>query len=172
MNRPINLILGTAEFGHPAYFPHPSKKEIIKILNLAWRSGITTLDTADTYDTEALEPIFAGFKQLFKSRREKGSFYHYYLEEPRIKGVTRASVYTLEQCKGLKEVIVPFNINNTTFIDVKCTRLYIRSVFDRGRLLNKYTVKECLDFVKKKPNEGVIVGVRSIRELKEIINAL
>jgi hypothetical protein len=172
MNKP-DLILGTAEFGHPDYVPFPDRKEMVKILNLAYSSGIRLLDTADTYNLEGLEGLFGGFRKLNKSRTDKEAFYHYRPLESRIEGVTRASIYDLEQLEGLKEVILPLNINNTLFVGISWgmgTKRYARSVFDKGTLLSEgYSVKDCLDFVKRHPVDGVIVGVRSVKELEEIL---
>lgn len=173
MTKP-ELILGTAEFGHPSYDPHPDKKEIIRILNLAWESGIRTLDTADSYHTEHLEPYFGGFKRLFKSRTAREAFYHYKPLESPIRFIKRASVYDLEQLEGLREVIVPLSLNNTKFVDKldQINIVYARSVFDNGKLLQEgYSVRDCLSFVKRQPVNGVIVGVRSVKELMEILTS-
>lgn len=172
----MKLILGTAEFGMRPYgdgiTAPPNRQEILKILNLAWESGIDTLDTADTYGTEAITDLFGGFKQIFKSRKVQGAYYHYAPGESRIEGVKQASVYDLEQVQGLDSVIVPLNINNTLFKDVKAPIVYVRSVFDRGKLLKEgYTVKDCLTFVKRHSPQGVIVGVNSVKELEDILKA-
>jgi hypothetical protein len=175
MNSKPDLVLGTAEFGHPDYAPFPEKKEIVKILNLAWNNGIRLLDTADTYNLEELEGLFGGFKKLNKSRTDKEAFYHYKPLESRIEGVKKASVYDLAQLEGLKEAILPLNINNTTFASISWgmgTKRYARSVFDKGRLLSEgYSIQNCLDFVKRHPVDGVIVGVRSVDELLQVLNA-
>lgn len=169
----IPLILGTSEFGHPDYAPHPPKQEIVKILNLAWNNGIRWLDTADTYNLDPLKGLFGGFRQLFKSRVAKDCFYHYKPNEARLEGLEKASVYDLEQIEGLKEVIFPLNINNTTFSSIKFSmakKYYARSVFGKGSLLEEgYSVKDCLDFVKRHPVNGIVVGVRSLRELDQIL---
>lgn len=173
MNFKPELVLGTSEFGHPDYAPHPFKQEIVRILNLAWNFGIRTLDTADTYGLDGLEGLFGGFKQLKKSRTDKDAFYHYTQTEGRLEGLEKASVYTLEQLNGLKEVIFPLNINNTTFSSIKFhmhTKYYARSVFDRGKLLDEgYSVKDCLDFVKRHSVNGIIIGVKSTKELEQIL---
>ncbi len=174
----MRLILGTAEFGPQPYGEGvkapPTKIEIVRILNLAWEAGIRTLDTSDQYGTEPIDSLFVGFDRLFKSRQEKSAYYHYkQLEEP-IKGIKKASVYTPAQVQGLEEAIVPFNINNTTFLGQALPpRTCIRSVFDRGRLLKAgYSVKDCLSFVKRaNAPGGVIVGVNSVKELTQILKA-
>ena len=170
----MKLILGTREFGS-AYgegvqIP-PSNPEIIKILNLAWESGIRTLDTADTYGTEGVEKYFGEFDRLFKSRTIKDAWYHYQPYEPPLKGIKKASVYTREQLADLDNVVIPLNIHNTEFVGVKAPIVYIRSIFDRGKLLAQgYSVKDCLSFVKRHNPQGVIVGVNSLKELEEILS--
>lgn len=178
----MKLILGTAEF-HPEGYAGkacPSIKEIIRILNLAWEGGIRTLDTAEAYNNkEVLDKYAGGFGRINKSRYEGISncdlqYYHYKeTEEPR-QGITYASVYTKEQLAGLEHVIIPFSINNTLFAGPIYKRPPIlRSVFDRGRLLEQgYTVKDCLSFVKRYHTEGVIVGVNSVKELEEILKSV
>lgn len=172
----MELILGTAEFGPVGYgegvTAPPSKQEIIRILNLAWESDIRCLDTSDQYGTEYLEPYFKGFGQIFKSRTVKGAWYHYKPLESRVEGVEQASVYDWDQIEGLKGIIVPLNINNTSFLECRrpFTSIYARSVFDRGRLFKEgYTVKDCLGFIKRQCLTGCIVGVNSVRELEEIL---
>lgn len=172
----MELILGTAEFNPEGYAgkPRPSTKEILRIFNLAWEGGIRTLDCAvDYYCEDALEYALY-FDKMIKSRKlGRGQWYHYKQTEERIDSVEQASVYTIEQFRGLKKAVVPFNIDNLEFVGLLGTNIvYARSVFDRGRLLEKgYTVKDCLSFVKRHPLAGVIVGVNSVKELEEILKA-
>lgn len=173
----VDLILGTAEFDPKGYAgkPVPSQREIIRILNLAYEGGIRTLDCADTYGTEEIEKYFAGFNRINKSRdlAKTDSFYHYKPGEEAKIGIKKASVYDLGQVWGLKETIIPLNINNTLFLktSLDCSP-YIRSIFDRGRLLAEgYTVKDCLSFVYRRGPKGVIVGVSSVKELDELLTA-
>ncbi len=104
----------------------------------------------------------------------KGAWYHYKQDEPRLSGLQQASVYNLGQLTGLKDVIVPLNINNVLFAHPLFKRtVYFRSVFDRGRLLKQgYTIKDCLSFVKRHKNDGVIVGVNTEKELQEVLKAI
>jgi hypothetical protein len=172
------LILGTAEFNKDGYAgkPCPSEKEIVRILNLAWEGGIRTLDCADSYNTEWVEKYFGGFDRIYKSRNSASSaaWYHYRPGEAVKVGIARASVYDIEQLAGLRETIVPFNINNVAFGNVLFLNSapIIRSIFDRGRLLEQgYTVRDCLSFVARHHNSGAIVGVNSAKELQEILTA-
>jgi len=175
------LILGTAEFGTEPYGEGATEVlsdfEIHRILSLAWEAGIRILDTAEAYHTEGVDYLFSGFhrfekgKSLGRATFEIDYFYHYGVEEPN-KGVKFASIYRPEQLEGLKRVIVPMNLNNTTFIHgcSLANEVYARSVFDRGRLFKDgWTVKDCLDFVKRQRVNGIIVGVNSVKELEEIL---
>ncbi len=194
VNSMTNLILGTAEFAHPAYAPHPDKKEIKRILALAKEGGINILDTADSYECEELLAKEAkGFCIYTKTRNWKvklnwgdnelrGILYHYQPNESLIElpFVHRwvnlgASVYDLAQLPSNTSRIlqVPFNLENRTFQSVfdDYRTVFVRSVFNRGELLTRYSAKECLDFVKAYRPDGVIVGVRSTKELEDILKA-
>lgn len=166
------LVLGTAEFGHPEYAPHPTRQEIVRILNLAWRAGIRTLDTADTYN--GYNGLYGGFKLLEKTRAIGRDIYHYQPGEA-AKDVKRASVYDVAQLTDQLELaIVPIHINKTDFIrryPQRCA-VFARSVFANGKLFEEgYSVFDCLDFVNRLPLTGVIVGVRSVKELEQILEA-
>lgn len=180
----MKLILGTAEFCKTPYgegiASPPSRQEIVKILNMAYDSGITTLDTSDQYDyLDGMQELFNGFSRIEKSRtipedrRYFGPpYYHYKQDEAIQPGIDRASVYTKEQLKGLTSAIIPVSINRTDLISLAPTHWYARSVFDRGRLLKEgYAVKDCLSFVKRQHPNGVIIGVNSVAELEEILKA-
>lgn len=176
INLMTKLILGTAEFNPAGYAgkPCPSNQEIVRILNRAWEGGVRTLDCADTYGTENIEDFFGGFDRINKTRTctLPCYWYHYKPDEP-LQAVQKASVYEIEQLAGLDEAIVPMSINNTDFIN-SCTSCipYVRSVFDRGRLLDQgYSVRDCLSFVARQKIKGVIVGVNSVKELEEILTA-
>ncbi len=163
--------MGTAEWGHPDYKPHPDIKEIIRLLNYAWSQGIRTLDTADSYGLEF--NYFGGFNLLNKSRYiNHKDFYHYQKEEAPILYLERASLYTPSQItKGLKQVIIPLNINQREFIttDLSAT-IHARSPFNRGKLLEEgYTISDCLKFVQRHHVKSIIIGIRSVEELKQIL---
>jgi len=174
MDKP-QLILGTAEFGHPNYAPFPTKLQILRILNLAWEAGIITLDTADSYNCNDLLSNWAQpFSLMVKTRdidkvKNNNYIYHYQMQEKPIEGILEASVYTEEQMAGLNTVIIPFNINDTYLAKIYVPEVFMRSVFGNGQLLKEYTVKDCLDFVKRHEPTGIIIGVRSERELEEIL---
>lgn len=175
------LILGTAEFGHPNYAPFPDEKEIVRILNLAWEGGIRILDCADTYGCDNLINKYGlRFVHLNKTRDKSkvvhilNSWYHYKPGESPIKDVIRASVYDPAQLEFLESAIVPMSIENTDFIPTykHFSEYYARSIFANGRLLQQgYTVKDCLSFVSRHYVQGVIVGVKSVKELEEILIA-
>lgn len=186
------LVLGTAEFNPAGYNNDkcPSKKEIVRILNLAWEAGIHTLDCADSYGcNELLGECNQGFTSILKTRDLDKCYqsyfesypewyYHYGLDEPVRSSLQYASVYGKWQItQELQKVIIPFNINNTAFryVEHSCTlrSIYLRSIFDRGRLFKQgYTVKDCLTFAKRfyHPQlSGIIIGVKSVKELEAIL---
>jgi hypothetical protein len=190
------LILGTAEFAPQGYAGYPalSATEIGSILSLAKEGGINILDTADSYDCYAdLRLRAKGFCIYTKTRDWKvqlnwgdnelrGILYHYQnVEAPvELPFVHRwvnlgVSVYNKSQLPANVSRIlqVPFNLENREFAECfnDYRTVFVRSVFGRGELLKKYSIKECLDFVKAYRPDGVIVGVRSTKELEDILTA-
>ncbi len=191
-----HLILGTAEFSLTGYAGKPclSIGAVRDILKLAKEGGITLLDTAESYGcTDLLQTFAKGFCIYTKTRDWKvqldwgdnelrGILYHYQPNEA-VKDLPfvhrwvnlGASVYDKAQLPSNTSRIlqVPFNIENREFEGVfdDYRTVFVRSVFGRGKLLEKYSVKECLDFVKAYRPDGVIVGVNSARELEGILTA-
>lgn len=187
------LILGTAEFGHPDY-PQIDRKEIARILACAKEGGITLIDTAESYNcTEILKAEAKGFCIYTKTRNWKvsldwgdnelrGILYHYRPMENRIElpfvhrwvnlGV---SVYDKAQLPSNVQRIlqIPFNIENREFAEVfnDYRTVFVRSVFSRGNLLERYSIKECLDFVKAYRPDGIIIGVETSEELEMVLKA-
>lgn len=190
------LILGTAEFNPEGYTgkPCPSDKEISAILALAREAGITLLDTAESYGCAyTIKKLAKGFCIYTKTRDWKvqldwgqnelrGILYHYEPNEASLDlpfvhrwvnlGV---SVYDRAQLPSNTSRIlqVPFNIEKREFEDCfeDFRTVFVRSVFGRGELLKKYSVKECLDFVKSYRADGIIVGASSAKELEQILTA-
>ena len=191
----MKLVLGTAEFdpaGYPPGLPALELAEIRKILACAKEGGINIIDTAERYNcSELLRDEAKGFCIYTKTKdwrvhldwgenELRGILYHYRTEESPVKlpFIHRwvnlgYSVYDREQLPEdrFRILQVPFNIELTRFKDVFETyrTVFIRSVFGRGDLLKRYSVKDCLDFVKPYRSDGVIVGVRSAKELEEIL---
>src|ERR1051326_3320527 len=184
------LILGTAEFNPEGYAGYPAlpKKDIKKILDCAKEGGINILDTAESYGCqETLKTLAKGFCIYTKTRDWKvsldwgdnelrGILYHYKPEEKQVAlpfvhrwvnlGV---SVYDSEQLprETTRILKIPFNWENRRFQD--CFRtfrtVFVRSVFSRGEMFKQgYSVGDCLWFVKQYRPDGVIVGVKSVKE--------
>ena len=187
------LILGTAEFnpiGYSDILP-VSGTEIVRILHCAKEGGINIIDTAESYNCYNILKTFAkGFCIYNKTRDWKvnlnwgdnelrGLLYHYGNEEKVIdfpfihRWVNLgASVYNKSQIPESTRIIqIPFNIENTEFINCFNTHrtIFVRSVFKRGKLLKKYSIKECLHFASEYRPDGIIVGVKSVKELEEIL---
>lgn len=191
----MKLILGTAEFGPKAYGtatePIPLA-EVEKIFRIAYKGGIETLEGAESYKCDTLLQNTAfnviykvthpynldGILKRLQRTRLTGLLYHHGfitpsqmpLQDVRI-DYRGSSVYSHKQILGSEDIIeVPLNIENTEFEKVGATVKLVRSVFGRGELLKKYSVKDCLDFIKKNSTvHGVVVGVNSGRELEEIL---
>lgn len=194
MNK-CKLVLGTAEFNPAGYIdvlPIPVK-EIKKILTCAKEYGITLLDTAEAYNCHKIIRQYAkGFCIYTKTRNWKvnldwgqnelrGILYHYGVDErpvifPDIHRWVNlgASVYTANQIpEAIRITQIPFNIEDIRFSSVLQTHrtVFVRSVFNRGELLKKYNVKECIQFVASFRPDGIIVGVKTAKELEEVCKA-
>ena len=195
----MKLILGTASFGPVAYgegvVEPPTSDEIARILDVAHKGGIRTLESAEAYKVDLdilsdprfqliykvthpydLNTILVDFERDYLT----GLLYHHSYEsraqmpidDSRIQ-YRGASVYSHGQLSGQEDMVeVPLNIEDTTFKNLTSPCKLVRSVFGRGKLLKQYSVKECLDFVKANPTvHGVIVGVNAAREMEEILKA-
>lgn len=193
----MKLILGCAEFGPKPYgtAKEPiSLAEVDRILTLASSAGIDILEGAESYNCDSvlqnpkfdvIYKVIAPFSldrvlSRINKPRLLGLMYHHTKETQAqmpyndIRVVYRgSSVYKHSQIFGSEEILeVPLNLENREFEKTTANVKLVRSVFGRGELLKKYSVKDCLDFVKSNPTvHGVIVGVNSKRELEEILKA-
>lgn len=192
----MSLILGTAEFNPNGYagMPALTTSEIRKILACAKEGGINIIDTADSYYCHhILKQDAKGFCIYTKTRDWKvpldwgdnelrGILYHYKPDELAVKipfvhrwvnlGV---SVYDRRQLPDnpMRILQVPFSIETIEFKSCfwDFRTVFVRSVFGRGELLKRHSVKECLDYVKQYRPDGIIVGVKSAKELEGILKA-
>lgn len=191
----MKLILGTAEFSPEGYNndKSPSDREIKKIIACAKEAGINIIDTAESYNCQDVIRKYAkGFCIYTKTRDWKvtldwgdnelrGILYHYKPKEPRIQFplIHRwvnlgASVYDLQQLPEENHIIqIPLHIHNLEFIDTLSTHrtVFVRSVFDRGELFKNYSIKFCLSLFKRLRPDGIIVGVKTVKELEVILKA-
>lgn len=193
----MKLILGTAEFGPKAYgegVREPiSLNNIRNILECAKRGGIDILEGAEAYNCDELlsDPTFDLIYKvtspysldriLTRTGRCKlmGLMYHHGYEtqsqmpqsDNRV-DYLGSSVYSFKQLTGQEGMAeVPLNLENRGFEKLTAPVKLVRSVFGRGELLKRHSVKECLAYVKGLPNvHGVVVGVNSVAELQEIID--
>jgi aryl-alcohol dehydrogenase-like predicted oxidoreductase len=205
----MKLILGTAEFGQ-AYGEGvrqpPTELEIQNIMALAYKAGISTVDTALLYNCQKIVGTFLPYETqvITKIRPFRKDLYdqcvaelHHpiqtvlyhcdYAPMERIKWAppceVGASIYLesqlMDAIKFIPKISViqaPLNLRETWIVSYMPMlkrlgiKLHVRSVFKRGQLLSGgYTVKECLDFVKKHNVDGIIIGVNSAKELQEIL---
>ena len=186
----MKLILGTANFGGQYGFGvSPSLAEIERILNVAADAGIEYIDTAPAYNCDY---AYNGFKVIQKTPY-CGKAWALLQHDP--DGIPPArnelvekvgiSVYTPEQMmEALRYPIdilqVPCNIADNRFIPYlpelhkRGVEVHARSVFLQGALLTgrgvpKHTVKQCLGFVLAQGFDGVVVGVNTAEQLKELL---
>jgi aryl-alcohol dehydrogenase-like predicted oxidoreductase len=192
----MKLILGTASFGPKPYGEGVTEPvplmEIAKILTCAYKGGIEILEGAESYNCDQMLQD-RRFDLIYKVRHPysiervlhqtnrlhlMGLLYHHKLDttaqmplEHSQVAYRGSSVYAHKQILGSEDIIeVPLNLENREFERTTAKVKLVRSVFGRGKLLEKYSVKECLDFVHDIPNvHGVIVGVNNVRELEEIL---
>ena len=190
----MSLILGTAEFDPQGYADNGviDDSEKRKILACAKEGGINMIDTAEGYNChDYLKKEAKGFSIYTKTRDWKvnldwgnnelrGLLYHYKQEEAPVElpfihrwlnlGV---SVYSEAQIpeNRLRILQIPFSLSNRKFEGVfdAFRTVFVRSIFNRGELLRRYSVKDCLDFVKQYRPCGIIVGVKTALELEEIL---
>lgn len=190
----MKLILGTASFGPKAYglCTEPISLNTIRaIMECAKHGGITTLEGAEAYGCNNVLNEY--FDLIYKvthpysldrvlnnlgRQRLLGLMYHHgyttksqsYKQHPNL-DYFGASVYNRGQITGQETMVeVPLNLENREFEKVEAPCKLVRSVFGRGELLKKYSVKECLDYVRSIPNiHGVVIGVNTVGELEEIL---
>ena len=190
-----SLILGTAEFNPAGYANIAPLEDAEKrrILGLARECGINMIDTAESYNSgEFIKNNAKGFCIYTKTRDWKvqldwgpnelrGILYHYQPTENPIQlpfihrwvnlGV---SVYDQAQIPDERRILqIPYNIEMPEFERCFTTHrnVFVRSVFGRGTLLETHTLADCLADVLKHRPDGIIVGVKSARELEDIILA-
>lgn len=192
----MKLILGTAEFHPLGYMGMPIVpiQEIRKIISCAKEGGINMIDTAEAYSChDVIRKEAKGFCIYTKTRDWKvnldwgenelrGILYHYSQEEEPVElpfihrwvnlGVSVYTPYQLPENKA-RILQIPFNIENTTFINCfeDYRTIYVRSVFGRGKLIEKYGIQDCLKFVEGFRPDGIIVGVQTTKELEEILKS-
>ena len=190
----MKLVLGTAEFNPAGYNGEqaPALSEIKRIFALAKEGGISIIDTAESYNCyDIIRKEAKGFCIYTKTRNWvvpldwgdnelRGILYHYQQGETQIElpfvhrwvnmGVSIYDTFQLPENK-LRILQIPLNIIHKQFTGVfsDYRTVFVRSVFARGNLLSKYTIKECLDYVDQFRPDGIIVGVKTVRELEEIL---
>jgi hypothetical protein len=193
----MKLILGTAEFGPKAYGTAKEPltvAEIEKILRLARMGGIKILEGAESYGCDDIlknsyfDVIYKvkhpyNLNRILSSlerQRLTGLLYHHTFDSPaqmplasNLVDYVGSSVYNYKQVLGREGILeVPLNLEDKTFEKISAPVKLVRSVFGRGELLTKYSVKECLDYVRNNPTvHGIIVGVNSSRELEQILES-
>ena len=192
----MKLILGTANFGGAyGYGESPSLAEIDHILNVATDAGIEYIDTAPAYNCDY---AYNGFKVIQKTPYwgDTYALLQHDPDGPILPVLSAwrqnviekigISVYTPGQ---LEKVIrkrypldilqVPCNIADNRFIPYlpelhrRGIEVHARSVFLQGALLTgeklpKFTPELCLAFVLAQDFDGVIVGVNTAEQLKQL----
>ena len=193
----MKLILGTANWSRRPYglLKEPLSLNLIsQITDFARKNGITTLESAEAYGCDeslghtSFDLIYKvthpynlnRIKEKLGRREFMGLLYHHGQDT---RGVSMkqhlevhyvgSSVYTRGQVDPNDQMVeVPLNLENREFENFVAPCKIVRGVFGRGELLKKYSIKECLDFIKgNKTVHGVVVGVDNIKQLEEILEA-
>ena len=186
------LSIGTANFGKEYNGICVSAKDADKILNFAWDIGIRSLDCATAYnwyfgDTNKDFEVTLKMREddgwcgplpdiLMAHRSEewewligKGKFtYGVSVYEPNEVGFIESysNNLTVLQC--------PYSIYDRRFEPYFAfwhragVQIQVRSVFLRGKILDKVRVKDCMIFPLLNPNvDKMIIGVDSLDQLKQ-----
>lgn len=197
MSHKAKLILGTANFGPQAYgqLKEPlSLTQIDILMDRARKYGIKILEGSELYQCDDVLSK-QQFELIYKVKhpyslatilsrlgrsRLLGLMYHHGFDTQSVDinrrgevDYTGASIYKANQLTGYEQMVeVPLNLEQRQFEMEQYPCKIVRSVFGRGELLKKYSVKECLEYVCKNPTvHGVIIGVDNIKQLDEIMMA-
>jgi aryl-alcohol dehydrogenase-like predicted oxidoreductase len=178
--------IGTANWGKEYNGHKVPEDEQKRILDWCKGVGIHTIDTATAYDWD-YSWIWDGFLVYLKATEDDGeideSEYHCLvahnapdtlLDRLKYKG---ASLYSPTDKYWLwpgGTVQIPYSLYDRRFEPYMYlqhetgTRIHVRSVFLRGKILDKTTPQECIKFVLSNPHvDKVIIGVDSLDQLKE-----
>lgn len=196
MQKP-KLILGTANFGPKPYGVLEKPLGLVDIrfiLEFAKKHGITMLEGSELYGCDELlnDPTFDLIykvkhpynlgRVLERTGRKTlmGLMYHHSettkaqkLHPHPAVGYQGASIYNFKQLLNTEDMVeVPLNLDDRTFEKADYDCKIVRSVFGRGELFKKYSVKECLDYIKGLSNvHGVVIGVDSVGQLEQVLEA-
>jgi aryl-alcohol dehydrogenase-like predicted oxidoreductase len=170
--------IGTASWGQE--YAGKRVKEIDKILDYA-RCRVEVIDTAPAYNLPDID--FTGFDVVQKTPY-KGDCYALLAHDPNA-GLPKhktakigVSVYTPEELEryidDINIVQLPLSIADGRFLSFlprlreRGVEIHARSIFMRGLLLKMFDVATCLGYVLAQDIDVAIVGVNSLKELKEL----
>lgn len=187
------LGLGTAQFGSHYGATNkrgqPSRKECEQIVWYAYEAGIRYFDTAAYYgdaDTILALSLPGPAKVTSKARTS-----HEFDRTFELFGKNLHGVYGTNACQSIywelpigypadiRLVQLPLNLADqrnapaVSYLHSYGVEIHVRSVFLQGKLLEAgATIRQCLKFVLDQPVDVALVGVNSVDELKEIIEAV
>ncbi|KKM22426.1 hypothetical protein LCGC14_1625480 [marine sediment metagenome] len=155
------LAIGTANWGREYNGTKVPEKDIEKILSYCQCSGIDTIHTSAAYGWD-WSKVNSYFRVITK---EKGCVSIY---EPSEVPIALTNQTILQ---------VPYSIYDRRFESMfsswKGSEIHVRSIFLRGKLLEKFTPWECIAFCLMNPNvDRVIIGVDSYEQLKDDLRIL
>ena len=191
MSQIHRLGLGTAQFGEKYGVTNrgsrPARKECEQIVWLAYEAGIRNFDTAAYYGTAdaILALSLPGPAKVTSKVKDHADL----VRTQRLFGKNLHGIYGTPGCvsmywdapdlDGLRLVQLPLNMadrRNLPLIDrlhLQGTEVHARSIFLQGLLLERgATIRQCLKFVLDTPVDVALVGVNSVAELQEIIEAV
>lgn len=188
------LAIGTANWGQEYNGVKVPESEQEKILDFCQEVGIDMIDTATAYewDWTRLEDYFKVIVKVsagddisaIKAARPCWIMTHNLQELPCAKNIQGASLYNVEDCLRLKFqyidlLQVPYSLYDRRFESLlsmwkECyVQIHVRSIFLRGRILEKATPHECISFCLMNPNvDRVIMGVDSLQQLQDNLAGL
>jgi aryl-alcohol dehydrogenase-like predicted oxidoreductase len=185
--------LGTVQFGSHYGVTNkrgqPSRKECDRIIETALDAGIFYFDTAAYYGDADL--VLAanlpreGVRVISKAKTIADAFHCYEVFGENLHAICgehfkARSVYWPDRIpEEVTLVQMPLNLADQRNLPLlhRCKKMgmevHARSVFLQGLLLERgCTIRQCLKFVLDQPVDVALVGVNSVGELQEIIEAV
>lgn len=189
------LILGTANFGQEYNGHTVPPDEQKRIWDYCRKVGIDTVDTAFAYGKinipkdfkvitkiRPMDRIEKCYGCLVHHSQDFSKLWPYLVMEKGFKNVGKigVSIYRTDELYPIFEkeknsldiIQIPYNMENKSAAELLWLKgkveLHFRSIFGGGKLI-KNGVKKCLEFALDSIADKVVIGVDSLKHLKEII---
>lgn len=170
----MKLCLGTAQFSDDYGLTKPklTAEEKQKILRHAWENGIDMVQVASGYGSKEVVESGLPFKVVKKASDG---------QRKTLMAMGKALGYSLYHVEDLpdesdttiKFVQVPLNLYDQRFathvvlLQDRGIAVHVRSIYLQGKLLKKYSMKMCMEYVKRFQPDRVVIGVDSLQQLKD-----